>query len=120
MNVTKERHISNKQIEKKKKRELEYRRDSYHERNTQRPEALWNNVCLKCKTSFKKPGYTYDGRDIKYECPTCKTELIKIGELARVPRKNASKLKWVQFCRHTKIHRIYPELYKEFIDKTFR
>lgn len=35
-----------------------------------------------------------------FECPKCKGEWVKIGPIARIPRKNASKKKWETFFSH--------------------
>ena len=43
------------------------------------------------------------------KCPECGGETIHLGYCARVPRKNASRKKWMEFLKIMYLDRFYPE-----------
>ena len=42
-------------------------------------------------------------------CPECGAGTVQLGVRARVPRKNASRKKWMEFIRIMWLDRFYPE-----------
>lgn len=54
------------------------------------------SICKNCHYIV----VTYRWTERISECPKCKSEMVWIGPIARIPRKNASKKKWEEFFDH--------------------
>lgn len=69
----------------------------YCERTSSVVSGIRDNgiICVECHHRIYTPGLDYPET-----CPKCKGEMRRIGTIARLPRKNASKKKWEDFFKH--------------------